>query len=923
MKLIAFHPMNRAITKTAARILLVFLVTLLGLAPIRGAIPSPLTPANLQCDFYPNPLGVDSAPPRLDWVLQASDPSARGLIQSAYQILASSSPELLAKDKGDLWDSGKIASDQTNQIPYAGQPLKSDQAVWWKVRVWDGAGNPSSWSAPAQWLMGVLQQADWGAKWITAPAALSGNDDSTFLLRCEFPAKTGLKRATVNICGLGQYEMHLNGRNVTADVLTPGWTEYTKTCLYDTYDVTSLIQPGPNAVGILLGNGMYRVAKGGRYAKFQRSFGPLQAIVRLHLEYADGSSTTIGTDEQWRAGVSPMTFSSVYGGEDWDARLVQPGWDQPGFDQSSWLPAQPSNGPGGELRGLSRSAPPIRTFEVNDAVSHHQIKPNVAIYDLGQAASHLTRFTVHGPAGSSIKVTPSELLNPDGTLFTNNYNGKAWSIYTLAGAGNETYTSKFYYCGDRYLQVECIPPADGGEVPVVDALAGLVLHSSVTPAGAFSCSNDLFNRTYTMIHWAEVSNMMSVITDCPNRERLGWLEQDNLHGPSFWYSFDMNPLVGKIMGDIADCQLPDGLIPTHVPEYPVMSQKWRDAIEWGSTGVIMPWQQYQFTGDLDALRRNYDVMKRYVDHLTQGAKDGIAAPGLGDWTGLRASRDTPLNLISTAFYYADVQILAQAAQLLQKPEEAAAADQLAAKIRAAFNTAFFNPQTNQYGSGSQCSNAMPLALGLVDPANQPAVLANLIQDLVQRKYAMTVGEVGLPYLLRALAAAGRSDVIYTINNQSDNPGYGYQLKMGATALPETWNDGHDNTQIQFILGHIIEWFYSGLAGLQLDPAQPGFRHFTIHPDVVGDLSSVTARYESVRGPIVSAWTRHGQDFTLHAVIPPNATATIVLPTRDPAAVTEGGRPIAQAPGITPAGQDATQASYLVGSGDYTFTSTLP
>jgi len=915
--------MKMEITKNKSRTFLVFFASMLCLAHADAATATALTPANLQCDYFENPRGIDSAQPRLDWVLQANDPTARGLAQSAYQILVASSSALLAQDKGDLWDSGKIMSDQMNQIIYAGQSLQSDEAVWWKVRVWDGAGNVSDWSSPAQWTMGVLNQADWGAKWITAPASLSGNNDSTFLLRCEFATKTGLKRATVNICGLGQYEMHLNGNNVTVDVLTPGWTEYTKTCLYDTYDVTSLVHDGPNAVGILLGNGMYRVAKGGRYAKFEKSFGPLQAIVRIRLEYQDGSVNIIGTDEHWHAGTSPMTFSSVYGGEDWDARMEQKGWDQAGFDETKWSLAEVSNGPGGELRGISRSAPPIRTFETQAAVSHHEIKPGVTIYDLGQAASHLTQFTVHGPAGSTVKVTPSELLNPDDSLFTNNYNGKAWSQYTLAGTGSESYTSRFYYCGDRYLQVECIPSKDGGDAPVVDSIAGLVVHSSVTPVGEFSCSNDLINRIYAMIHWAEVSNMMSIISDCPHRERLGWLEQDHLHGPSFFYNYDMNPLFGKIMGDMADCQLPNGLIPTHVPEYPIMSAKWRDAIEWGSTGVMLPWQQYERTGDVAVLRRNYAVMKGYVEHITQNAKNGIAAPGLGDWTGQRASPDTALNLVTTAIYYGDVEALAKTAKLLGQFEEATANEQRAEEIRSAFNTTFFHPDTKQYGTGSQCANAMALDLGLVEPANRAAVVANLVSDLEKRKYAMTVGEVGLPYLLRALADAGRSDVVFALNNQTESPGYGYQLKMGATALPETWNDNRDNSQIQFMLGHVVEWYFHDLAGIQLDPQSPGYKHFFIHPGIVGDLTEAKAAYASPRGKIVSEWKRDGQHLTMHIVIPPNSTATICLPTINTKSITERGTPIAEVNGVKFFQTSGSYTEYEAGSGDYTFVALLP
>jgi hypothetical protein len=904
---------------TTLRLLLILMVGAFGL----GDASAVGIPVRLRCDFFADPLGIDSTNPRLDWVLQASDPSMRGLTQSAYQVLAASSPELIAKNRGDLWDSGKVMSDQTYQIPYTGSPLQSDQAVWWKVRVWDGADQDSTWSSPAQWTMGVLAPADWQAKWVTAPAGSQGGDNSTFLLRHEFFAKEKLKRATINICGLGQYEMLVNGSEVSANVLAPGWTEYTKTCLYDSYEVTALVHSGTNAVGILLGNGMYRVAKGGRYAKFQKSFGPLQAIARLRLEYEDGSTMTTGTDERWRAGVSPMTFSSVYGGEDWDARMEQKGWDQAGFDESNWLPAETANGPGGALRGISRSAPPIRTFEAHSPVGHHKIKPNVTIYDLGQEASHLTRFTVHGPSGSKVRVTPGELLEPDGSLFVNNYNGNAWSEYTLAGKGKEFYTSKFYYCGDRYLQVECIPRTNSTEIPEVDSIEGLVVHSAVTPSGTFSCSNELFNRIYAMIRWAELGNMMSIITDCPHRERLGWLEQDHLHGPSFHYQYDMDALFGKVMGDMADCQLQSGLIPTHVPEYPVMSPKWRDAIEWGSSAVLLPWQQYEWTGDVGALRRNYSVMKRYVGHLTETAKNGIAAKGLGDWIGTGPSLETPKELVSTAFYYEDAQALAKAAGLLGNSEEAASNEQLARNIRAGFNAMFFHPETKQYGTGSQFANAVALALGLSEPANRAAVLANLIADLEKRNYAMTVGEAGLPYLLRALAEAGRSDTIFSMNNQSDNPGYGYQLKMGATALCETWNAGRDNSQIQFMLGHIIEWFYHDLAGIQLDPQAPGFKHFVIHPNIVGDLTEVNGSYDSVRGRIVSEWKLAKNTITLHVVVPPNTTATIDIPAGNKNSVTENGRTIPDSSGITFLQFQNIRASYLVGSGDYRFQAECP
>jgi hypothetical protein len=369
--------------------------------------------------------------------------------------------------------------------------------------------------------------------------------------------------------------------------------------------------------------------------------------------------------------------------------------------------------------------------------------------------------------------------------------------------------------------------------------------------------------------------------------------------------------------------LDDGLIPTHVPEYPIMSPKWRDSIEWGTTGILMPWQQFEFTGDIAGLRNSYPMMRRYLDYLTSKATNGIAAPGLGDWNGLRANTNTPNKLIATALYFENARAVAQSAKLLGKTDEAAVYEKLAETIRAAFNAAFFHTETQQYGTGSQCANAMALDLGLVESTNRAAVLQHIVEDLAQQHYAMTIGEVGLPYLLRALAAGGRSDVIFDMANQTEYPGYGYQLKIGATALPETWNAGRNNTQIQFILGHIIEWFYHDLAGIRLDPQSPGFKHFVIHPTVVGDLTEVKATYDSIRGQIVSEWKLSNNIITMHVVVPPNTTATIDIPTVNKDSVTEGGKLIVDSGEIAFLDFQDARASYQVGSGDYTFKAEMP
>lgn len=741
-------------------------------------------------------------------------------------------------------------------------------------------------------------------------------------MRREFAVKPGLKRAVISICGLGQYEMTINGNQLTETLLNPGWTQYDKTCLYDTYDITSLLNSGQNAVGLLLSNGMYRVKKGGRYAKFENSFGRLQAIATFQFEYSDGSTTKVATDGEWKAGASPMTWSGIFGGEDWDARKVESGWDKTGFNQSSWLEVEIMNGPGGALKGITHASPPIRKFQVYKPISHKEIKPNVTIYDLGQQSAYISSFTATGPAGSVIKITPSELLNEDGTLFRNNYNGRSYSQYTLAGNGKESYTSKFFTTGCRYYQVECLPAPHSTEAPKVESIAGIVVHSDNPFIGEFACSNDLFNRTIKMIQWAELSNMKSVISDCPHRERLGWLEQTHLHGPSFRYNYDMRPLIRKVIYDMNDTQQPNGLVPCIAPELTKFGPVWREAIEWGSAGVMLPWQQYLWTGNAEVLRRNYPMMKRYVEYLTGRAKDGIAADGQGDWSGRRASPHTPKPLIATAFYYANADVLVKSAKLLGNIEEAAKQQTLAQNIHDAFNKKFFNTDTKQYGTGSQCANAMALVMGLVDPVNRKAVLNNLVTDIETRKYENTSGEVGIRYVLRALADGGRSDVAYAMNNQSEQPGYGYQLKMGSTALPETWDAWRDNSQNQFMLGHIIEWFYHDLAGIQLDQSKPGFKSFIIHPDVVGDLTEVKGSYNSIHGKIVSEWKRIGNKVTMHVVVPPNTNASVYIQAKNVGSVTENGKPIMQLKGGKFINMDNGYAVVTVGSGDYTFSSSM-
>ncbi len=611
-----------------------------------------LTPVGLRCQGADDPLGIDVEKPSLSWKLEGE---GRGLRQYGYRIQAATRPELLRAGRPDIWESFRVASDETVGIAYDGSPLGSYERVFWRVRAYDRDGRPGPWSETAAWTMGVLRPADWRAGWIGA-APDAGPPAATLLLRREFTVKAPLRRAELYLCGLGFHEAAINGRRIGEDYFSPGWTEYAKTCLYDTYDVTRDLRPGPNAVTVLLGNGFYNVT-GGRYTKFKGSRGPLKAFVQLRLEYEDRSFEFIGSDAAWRAAPGPITFSCVYGGEDFDARLVRPEVDQPGFDDAAWAPAAVLPGPGGVLRGSALAAPPIRIIESLRPGPARALRPGVEVYDLGQNASIMPRLAVRGPAGSRVRLIPAELLNEDGSVDRGSAGGgEAYWQYTLAGTAAESYTPRFFYNGARYLQAERSPAEPGGALPEIASLEGLVVHTSAAPGGEFACSSDLFNRIRTLIRWAQRSNLMSIVTDCPHREKLGWLEQYHLNGPSLRYEWGLDRLFAKTLTDMADAQLPDGLVPDIAPEYTVFNGGFRDSPEWGSAFVLVPWQQYEWTGDAALLRRHYEGMAGYVEYLAGKAEGGIVSHGLGDWYDLGPkppgeAQLTPKALTATAFYY--------------------------------------------------------------------------------------------------------------------------------------------------------------------------------------------------------------------------------------------------------------------------------
>ena len=779
-----------------------------------------------------------------------------------------------------------------------------------------------------------VEQFGWSKTGLTDSAKQLGST----LLRREFSVRPRLKHAVIFVTGLGQYELSINGEKIGNQLLSPGWTDYRKTVLYDTFDVTSNLQAGGNAIGIMLGNGMYSIQPtNGRYVKFTQAFGSSKAIARLVMEYDDGSTEILVSDHEWKAAPGPITYSNVYGGEDFDSRKIIPNWDRPGTsDSTQWQEAIETQGPGGQLLDQSASAPAIKAIESHKPISTKTFSPGVTICDLGQNASHMAELHVHGPADSSVRIIPSELLGRKGDIdrasCVQDAGGPAWWQYTLAGTGDEHYFPKFFYQGSRYFRVEVRASQPGGNLPVVDSIAGVVVHSSSEPISTFECSNELFNKTYALVRWAQRNNMMSLMTDCPHREKLGWLEELHLNGPSLRYNFRMDNLYSKQMHDMADSQLASGFVPNIAPEYFLadtdrMDDPFRNSPEWGSSVVIVPWQQYLFTGDLDSLRSHSSQMQRYVDFLNSATTNGILTVGLGDWYDIGpkppwGSQLTPPPFTATAIYYYDTTILANAADLLGHPDQAKKLRLHADEIRIAINKNFFGAELSRYATNSQCANAMALALGIAETNNRPAVLANLIVDIRGRGNALSAGDVGYRFVLRALADAGRNDVIFDMNNQSDRRGYGMQLKRGATSLTEKWDAsvGSFGSQDHFMLGQINEWFFHDLAGIQSDPDAPGFTYTIIKPAIVGDLSHLKATYISNRGTIAVEWKKQDGQLKLSVTIPPNTSATIYVPVPERGSVKQLRQPIDISPRNPPIPPEPGYTVFSVGSGTYDFSS---
>jgi alpha-L-rhamnosidase len=922
-----------------AAVLLPFALATAAQAGLRPT-PSPIRFAELSCDGRLEPVGVDPFRVRFSWVMESE---ARGQAQRAYAIELATSREALLGGRPDTWSSGRIAGRDSVLVRYAGPPLASAHAYFWRVRVEDAEGRLTDWSAPARFVTSLVDAADWGeARWIgyedmpqreRLVPGLHGLVDPARhprltrpvapLLRRVFVVKKSVAQALLFVSGLGHYEAYLNGAKVGDRFLAPGWTDYEKTVLYDAFDVTAQLRQGPNAISAIVGNGFHHIAPE-RYCKLAIAYGWPKLLASLRVEYADGTRETIATGPSWKAAPSPITFTSIYGGEDFDARLEPEGWTGADFDDTGWGRAAAATPPAGRLR--VESDHPLRVMETRPPVGVKPAGHGVFVYDFGQNASGIVHLTVRGASGRTVTLTPAELLTPDGRA-----NQKAsgepcrWS-YTLRGDGDESWSPRFTYYGFRYLQVEGAVPADveaPADVPRVVSLESAHTRNAAPEVGRFETSLPLFGRTFELVRWAIRSNLASVLTDCPHREKLGWLEQTYLMGDAVHFNYDLLGLYRKQVDDVLDAQRADGLVPDIAPEYVAFEGGFRDSPEWGAAGVIVPWLVYRWYGERDTLERAWPAMTRYLDYLGAKAEGGLLSHGLGDWYDLGPrfpgeAQLTPKAVTATATWFRCLRTAAAAARVLGKPAEASGFDALAARVRAAFNRAFYDPKAATWSTGSQTALAMPLVVGLAPQGHEPRVLQGLVRRIEADGRALTAGDVGFHYVVEALSRAGRGDLLFAMNARDDVPGYGFQLKKGATSLTESWAALPEVSNNHLMLGHVMRWFYSGLLGIEQQERSVAYGSLVLKPQVVDGIDWARGEYRSPRGRIASAWRRERDRLVVEVEVPVNAEAELHLPAGATAEVRESGHPLAQCRDVSVRARTGAVAVLALGSGRYRF-----
>ena len=871
-----------------------------------------LSVEGLRCEGLTNPLGVEERFPRLSWRLRSEERSVR---QASYRLQAASSQDRLLAGDADLWDSGEVSSDQSLNIAYEGSAFRSGEACFWRVQVSDRRGRRSPWTEPAWWEMGLLEEEDWTAQWIGMIAPHEPIPPAP-LLRRTFEMPEGVTRARAYVCGLGYYELFLNGTKVGRRVLEPIVTQYDRHVGYSTLDVTSYLKPGVNVIGVILGNGWYNCHTPSYFERAAWRDHP-KLLLQLDAVLDSGETYRLVSDTAWRIADSPIRFDALRNGETYDAR-EETGWLLPDYDSSDWQKAAIVPGPGGAL--FSQQAPPCVVAETLEAVDRREIAPGCALFDFGQNIAGWAKLSGCGAAGTEMTIRYGELVGEDGQLDTSHIDqfihGGDFQTdrFIFKGAGKETWEPRFTYHGFQYAQVT--GPA---EVLSTVTLQAQVVHSDIAPLGHFECSDATLNQLADCTLRSYRGNFVGIPTDCPHREKNGWTGDALLAAETGLFSFDAAAAYAHWLRTVTDTQRPSGQLPGIVPTAGD-GYNWGSGPAWDSVCISLPWNISLFRGERRILEENYPVMQRYVHFVQTMLVDGLAHWGLGDWCSPNSEKTAPDALVTTAYAYDCFRLLAEIAVRLDREQDAESYRGLAGKVREAWRREYLHP-SGHCGGDEQTSLACALYFGLADPDERPAVTRRLREAIDRDGGKPTFGIHGAKWTLRALSEAGHTEAAYRLLVQPEYPSFVHWLTQGATTLWEDWHGESSRNHIMF--GDILAWMFEYVAGLRPDPSHPGFARAIIQPYPVAGLTWAGAEHRSPFGQFRSQWERKEDGgLRVQVTVPPNAEALVHLPAVSAEAVTESGRALSQSEliPVPPAEPGLSHRGIAVccGSGTYQF-----
>ena len=910
----------------------IYIIFLIAIAS--HSLQAQVTIASLKCEWRINPLGIDVPAPRVSWQIQSSQ---RNVQQTGYSIIVASSEKLLQQNIGDVWSSGKIKSSASVLIPYRGKPLKSGWKYYWKIKSFTNKGE-SAWSETAYWSMGLLNQTGWKGKWIGYDKAAAWDSITQWsrlsarYLRKEFQSLPAVKRATVYISGLGLYELYLNGKKIGDQVLAPSPTDYRKSVLYNTYDVTGNINAGKNVIATVLGNGRFFTMRQAYKPKKINTFGYPKLLLQLEIEYADGTKKLVVSDDTWKLNVDgPIRTNNEYDGEEYDATREFTGWNMAGFNDKDWTHPALVAAPPGKLK--AQLNPPMKIMAAIKPISIKNAGDGRYIMDMGQNFSGWVKMKVKGNRRDKVILRFGESLQPDGSLYTANLrDARVTDSYTLKGGEEENWRPCFVYHGFRYVEIKGYPG-----IPSVNDFEGELLFDDLPTTGSFNCSDSTINAIVKNAWWGIASDYKGMPIDCPQRnERQPWLGDRATGSSGESFLFDNASLYAKWLDDIEESQTAAGSIPDVAPAF---WNYYSDNITWPGTYILVADMLHRQFGDEQSIVKHYASMKKWLNYMKAGYMKNfiVTKDRYGDWCvppespELIRSRDSMRNtngaLLATAYYYHLLQIMKRFAVISRHTNDVKIFDALAINIRNAFNARFFNASLKQYDNSTVTANLLPLYFGMVSRENRQAVFDNIYAKLQANQMHISTGVIGTQWLMRGLTENDRSDAAYTLASNTSYPGWGYMITHGATTIWELWNGNTANPQMNsqnhvMLLGDLLIWMFENLGGIKSNDSLPAFKQVIMKPSFVTALNYANADYQSAYGKIASHWVKQNDTLTWNIEIPANASAIIYIPSKSKADIKESGKDAGTSEGLQFLRYDNGLAVFKAASGKYELASVI-